>query len=327
MIKISLKGLLLSVFILMLLSVIAFAADPGSPIPTGATNDQQPASVLVYNFFSSDATGEGQDTKITITNINTSQSVAAHFFFISGADCSAADFFICLTPNHTASVLASDLDPGVTGYLIAVATDRVTELPIGFNFLIGDAHVKLNSGHEAKLDAEGIQALFQGTLDTGGSFFATIDFDGVEYSKVASVLALDHIPSRKDGNRTMLVVNSLSGNLVTNLTSLGTVLALIYDDAEAPIFFSTSATCQLNRILSDYFPITTPSFTTFIPSGRSGWLRLSSTPDRGISGAVINFNRRSARERNAFNGGSNLHHLTNTAGTSSLTIPVFPPTC
>ena len=55
MIEISLKGLLLSVFTLMLLSVIAFAADPGSPIPTGAENDQQSGSVLVYNFYSSDA--------------------------------------------------------------------------------------------------------------------------------------------------------------------------------------------------------------------------------------------------------------------------------
>jgi len=47
----------------------------------------------------------------------------------------------------------------------------------------------------------------------------------------------------------------------------------------------------------------------------------------GISGAAINFNRRSAKERNVFNGGSNLRRLTNTAGTSNLTVPAFPATC
>ncbi|HKQ72590.1 MAG TPA: hypothetical protein VJ810_02605 [Blastocatellia bacterium] len=327
MMKLSLKGLLLSVFALTFLSAIAFAADPGSPIPTGATNDQQPASVLVYNFYSSDPADPAQDTKFTLTNISTSQSVAAHIFFIDGSNCLAADTFICLTENQTASFLASDVDPGVTGYMIAIASDNLTGVPIGFNFMIGDAHIKLNSGHEAKLNAEGFQALFQGPLETGDPILVTLDFNGVEYSKAARTLALDHIPSRVDGNRTMLVVNSLSGNLVVGVASIGNVFGILFDDAENAFSFTASATCQLNRILSDDFPITVPKLTSVITSGRSGWLKLLSTLDRGISGAAINFNRRSARERIAFNGGSNLHRLSNTTGTSILTIPVFPPTC
>ncbi len=327
MIKKSLKGLMHSVFPLILFSAIAYAADPGSPIPTAATNDQQPGSVLIYNFYTSSATNDGPDTKFALTNTNTSQNGVTHLFFISGANSAAADVYICLTANQTFSFLASDIDPGVTGYMIAVASDVLTGLPLGFNFLIGDTQVKLSSGHEAKLTAECIQALFQGTLEIGDTFSATIDFDGVEYTKVARALALDHIPSRVEGNRTMLVVNSLSGNLAAKLTSIGTVFGILFDDAENAVSFTTTASCQLNQILSDDFPVTSPNFTTFIPSGRSGWLKLFSTQDRGVSGAAINFNRRSAKERNAFNGGSNLHRLTNTAGTSTLTIPVFPATC
>src|SRR5262249_16066847 len=176
MIKISLKGLSLSVFTLMLLSAIPFASDPASPIPTVSTNDHQPGSVLVYNFYSSDVADPGQETKFTIANTNTSQSVVLHLFFISGTDCTSTDVFLCLTENQTASFLASDLDPGVTGYMVAVAVDAPTGVPISFNFLIGDAHVKLISGHEAKLNAEAIQALFQGPLEAGAPVFATLDF-------------------------------------------------------------------------------------------------------------------------------------------------------
>src|SRR5262249_41754344 len=155
--------------------------------------------------------------------------------------------------NQTVSFLASDVDPGVTGYMIAVATNS-DGVPLGFNFLIGDAHVKLTSGHEAKLNAEGYQALFQGALETGGSPLVTLDFDGVKYSKAARALALDHIPSRADGNRTMLVVNSINGSLTTGLTSLGSLSGILWNDAEVPFAFTTSGACQITGILSNDFP-------------------------------------------------------------------------
>jgi len=40
-----------------------------------------------------------------------------HLFFVDGATCSIADSLVCLTPNQTASFLASDIDPGTTGYI------------------------------------------------------------------------------------------------------------------------------------------------------------------------------------------------------------------
>ena len=82
--------------------------------------------------------------------------VYLHLFWIDGNTCTISDNFICLTANQTASVLASDLDPGTRGYLIAVAVDGDTGCPIEFNHLIGDAYVKLASGHQANLPAESI---------------------------------------------------------------------------------------------------------------------------------------------------------------------------
>jgi hypothetical protein len=83
--------------------------------------------------------------------------IAVHLFFVDGATCSIADAIICLTKNQTTSFLATDLDPGTTGYLVAVASDPTTGCPVNFNFLVGDAYIKLTSGHQANLGAEAFQ--------------------------------------------------------------------------------------------------------------------------------------------------------------------------
>jgi hypothetical protein len=112
-------------------------------------------------------------------------------FFIDGADCSVADAFVCLTKNQTTSFLASDLDPGTTGYIIAVAVDRATGCPIKFNHLIGDEYVKLSSGHEANLVAEAFVALADNPSSCNAdSTTARLDFDGKRYGLAPRALAL-----------------------------------------------------------------------------------------------------------------------------------------
>ena len=54
------------------------------------------------------------------------------------------------TGNQTISFLASDFDPGTTGYIVAIASDTSTGCPINFNFLIGDEFVKAASGFAAR---------------------------------------------------------------------------------------------------------------------------------------------------------------------------------
>ncbi len=320
------KLISLSVVMTMVFAVVALAAGAQTPISDGGANDQQPSSVLVYNFYTSSPTDSDQETKFNITNTSLTQNALVHLFFLRADDCAVTDNYICLTPNQTASFLASDVDPGVTGYMIAVVVDQPFGLPLGFNNLIGSEFVKLSSKHEAKLNAEGFQALFEGTVPSPNGFLAVLAFDGVSYTKAARTLALDHIPSYADGNRTIIVVNSFNGNLATGLNGLGAISGILYDDGEVPYSFNTTTTrCQLLRTLANDFPVTTPQFSAAIPSGRSGWMKFFTTQDRGISGASIYFNNYPKR-RTSFNGGSNLHRLT-TTGAASLTIPVFPPSC
>lgn len=325
-----------AVITLLALAGVVWADDPRVPVRRtndnrgGNANDQLPASVLVFNLFTSSATGGGQaqkNTKLTITNTNREAQAIIHLFVIDGATCATADAYLCLTPNQTASFLASDIDPGTTGYLIMVATDSVTGCPINFNYLVGSEMVKLASGHAAKLNAVGFSALYRNTLPgcNRDTSMATLNFDGRDYEAAPRRLALDNIPSPADGNSTLLIVNSLNGNLATGITKLNQVFGVLYDDAENAFSFASPAACQLLRPLADDFPRTSPLFSQVVPTTRSGWLFVMATRDLGLTGAAINFNAQAATAVNAFNGGSNLHHLEMTS--STLVMPVFPPSC
>jgi len=328
---------LLALFALAVMSTFALAADPGLPYPAQSeASDQKAGSVLIYNTYTSGATsGNTQNTRINITNTNPNflQNAFVHLYFVSES-CSIADSYICLTPNQTASFLASDVDPGISGYLVAVSVDGILGCPNNFNYLIGDEYVKFSSGHAANLGAVAFSALAPAAC-TAASVTSRIDFDGVAYNQVPAVLALDNVGSRADGNDTMLIVNRIGGNLGIGAATLGTLFGLLYDDAENVLSFSVSGNCQLRNSLSNNFPRTTPRFETFIPAGRTGWLKLfSQTGCIGILGSAINSNANAGSSAGAFNGGHNLHHLTLASGCStagfdarSYTVPVFPPSC
>ncbi|MGH9800961.1 MAG: proprotein convertase P-domain-containing protein, partial [Blastocatellia bacterium] len=132
---------------------------PGSPFPYNSEmSDQKAGSVLIYNIYTSGATsGNTQNTRINVTNADPSRGAFVHLFFVAEG-CSVADSYLCLTANQTASFLASDLDPGTTGYLVAVVVDS-RGCPIAMNCLIGDEYVKFTNGHAANLGAEAFAGL------------------------------------------------------------------------------------------------------------------------------------------------------------------------
>ena len=304
------------------------AGGPGSIFPaTSETGDQSAGSVLIYNVFTSGATsGNTQNTRINITNTHPRLSAFVHLFFVAEG-CSVADSYLCLTANQTASFLASDLDPGTSGYLVAVAVDGVRGCPTNFNYLIGDEYVKFSTGHAANLGAEAFSALAGGLpACDGNSVTALLNFDGVSYNRMPAVLALDSIGSRADGNDTLLIVNRIGGNLGLGASTLGTLFGIMYDDSENALSFSVAGNCQLRNSISNNFPRTTPRFESFIPAGRTGWLKLfNQTGAIGITGAAINNNPNANSSAGAFNQGHNLHALTLT--NSNYVIPVFPPSC
>ncbi|NOT61302.1 MAG: DUF11 domain-containing protein, partial [Acidobacteria bacterium] len=300
---------------------------PGTPPPAiSPVSDQKAGSVLFYNLIASDASNTSrQNARISITNIEPTQRAYVHLFFVDGASCAVADSFICLTPNQTATVLASDIDPGTTGYLIAVATNAAG-CPISFNYLIGDEFVKLASGHAANLGAEAIAAIAGGFIacDPTAST-AVLSFNDVQYNALPRTLAASNIGSPADGNSTLLVVNRLGGSLLSGAATVNAMFGLLYDDAEKGVSFSfTPNSCQFRSVLTDTFPRTTPRLSAAISSGRTGWIRLSFLIDGGGFGATLNLNNNV--NAGAFNGGHNLHKLTLSTA-ASVTVPVFPPGC
>ena len=319
---------LLALFALVMMSAAALAADPGLTYPpTSEVSDQKAGSLLFYNYYTSGATsGNAQNTRINITNTSTSSAAFVHLFFVADT-CQVADSYICLTANQTASFLASDVDPGVSGYIVAIAVDGVVGCPVSFNWLIGDEYVKTSTGHAANLGAEAFSALYAGTLPgcDENSTTAAINFNGAfgGYNLVPRVLAASSIPSRADGNDTLVILNRVGGNLLTGASSLGSLFGLMYDDSESVFSYSVTGGCQLRNSLSNTFPRTTPRFETVIPAGRTGWTKIWG--GAGILGSIINANPNAAASASAFTGGRNLHKLTLT--TDAYTMPIFPPSC
>ena len=316
----------LSPFVLALADT---AIGPGAlPAPSSPASDDKAGSVLVYNLYSSSITRPGaENTRIIITNADETRSAWVHFFLIDGSSCNAANFFICLTQKQTLSFLASDIDPGIRGYIIAVAVDQFTGCPVSLNSLTGSAWIKLQSGHTASLPAEAFAALTDTPVNCSPTATtATLNFDNVSYNAAARVLAVSSFPSPSDGNSTLLVVNRLGGTLTSGTQAIGPVHGLVFDDIEASYSFDLTAGCQLSQILSKDFPRTTPRLNRIVPNEHTGWMKLWATNDAGLTGALINLNPLFRNNLHAYEQGHNLHHLTLTTS-AQLTIPVTPPMC
>lgn len=297
---------------------------PEDGLPTG----ERRGSVLFYPLYSSNiGAPQRENTLLNLTNVDQGRNVAVHLFFIDGATCSVADTFVCLTPAQTFSFTALDYDPGVTGYLVAVAVDRVTGCPIKFNGLMGDEYVKLESVHAANLPAQAFPALaaVPDPNCTPTSVTATLKFDGVSYAVAPRALAVNNLASPLDGNATFLVVNRIGGDLSNQAASVGRLNGLLYNDRERGFSYTLSATtCQLRGVFSDAFPRTAPRLSQVIPAGHTGWTQFFLAEEGALLGAVINA---SAPQRpSGFNQGHTLHMLTVTK-TAQLIVPVLPPNC
>ncbi len=317
---------LLILIALALMTMTSFAADPGVPFPVdGVVNDQKPGSILFFNVYTSSAVNPlNENARINITNTNQTTPVTVHLFFVDGATCTTADFTLCMSPSFTFSFLASEYDPGTTGYLMVVAIGP-SGCPIVHNALVGDSYVRFASGHSAALAAESVAAYKAPPCDDT-KVVVDLNFDGVEYERLPTVLALDNIPSGADGNQTMIILNRPSGNFGLGPDRIGFVSGLLYNDEEDAFSFAINSNlCQYRFIFNNTTPRTVPRFSTVVPAGNSGWVKFFTYDAIPLLGAVINYNPAAASSPTAFNGGHNLHKLRSTR--SVINIPVFQTNC
>jgi uncharacterized repeat protein (TIGR01451 family) len=304
---------------------------PGEAFLPGMINDQKAGSILIYNLYTSSLSQPNeQNTRLVITNTHPGMFVIVHLFFIDGLTCSVADQFVCLTQQQTMSFLTSELDPGTTGYVIAVAVDGMTGCPIEFNHLIGEANIKFASGHRANLPAEAVARVPGGTAPTcdGNSPLAALVFNGLpgNYEPLPLVLASSSVLDGNTGNQQLLVVNGLGGNLFGSAIGAPEIFGLMFNSAEILASFSERpTTCQLRGIIDNNFPRVAPPFTTHIAANTVGWMKFwSAQANRAISGAIINFNPNAGNSPSAFNQGRNLHKLTYLPSTT-MVMPVLVP--
>ncbi|MFM8394627.1 MAG: hypothetical protein ACKOB4_11960, partial [Acidobacteriota bacterium] len=291
-------------------------AGPGAPVPFGSTLPGPHAgSVLIFNAYSS-AVDRTHDSAITLTNTSPDQPVNVRLFLVDGQSGAVENMLLALTPNQTIRLLASDLDPGMTGFLIAVAVNE-QGCPTDFNQLTGDAQVRFETGHAATLAALAIPAISSlGLLCQPDATSMTLRFDGVAYQRLPRSLAVTSIPSRVDGVQTLVVLNRLGGDLLSGVPPLGDLDGALFNDLEARWDFSlNSPGPQLRGILSSAtFPRTSLRFENVIPAGRTGWMRVNLSTETALSGAVF------FDDPNGFNGGHNLHLLT-LSSTATIKVP------
>lgn len=293
------------------------------------SGDDRPGSILIFPFYSSTASAPaGENTRISLTNISASSSVSVHLFFISDESSSVADVFMCLSQNQTRSFLTSEIDPNSAGYLIAIAVDPLSGCPQSFNYIVGQASIKLEDGHAAMISAEAFSALTDApTACSGNASTTEIKFDGMAYSKAPRTLATSSIPSETEGYSTVLILDRLGGSLLTGAATIGQLNGLVFNDAEQGFSFSLNASRrQLRTRINDSFPRTSPRMSAVIPAGRTGWCKLSLATEGALVGAMIVAHRQANVSSGVHSGGRNLHKASFT-DTARLTIPVFPPSC
>lgn len=334
-----------TVFMLVLLSVAALAADPEFNTPTTAeASDIKPGSLLIWNLYTSGLTSTNTDnTRINITNSNTEKAVALHLFFVEGSTGNVADGFLCLSPSHTVALNMDQIDPGVTGYLVAVAIDGPsgyagganTGRPISFNYLIGDEWVKFRGNYEANLAAISFSVVARDGVNVDPAYdpfslVTNLIFDGKpgNYNRMPRVLAISNLPSPADATGgeepTQMIINRVSGDFTTQADKIGNIFGYLFDDMEKALGYSFNVqSAQFRAPINANFPRTTPRSNVFIPAGRSGWMRMfSTTGDIPLLGSVIY-----GKSPNNFRWlGHNMHHLT-LVESSVIKMPAYPATC
>lgn len=266
----------------------------------------KPGSVLFFTRYTSNpANPKLSDTRVSISGGSSRNPVTIHLFLVDGSTCSVADLYI----QNGGSFLMSEMDPGIEGYIVAVAVDE-NGVPTQSNTLSGSATIREEDGRAATLPALPFQKLSPGSVAVVDSV-ADLNFNGLEYERLPNSLAVASFNSQQT-DTSYLTVFSPARNLGIGSTESVSVFALLYDDAEVSLSSGFNFRCYRNDSFVSLFN-RSGGINRHVPAGRTGWVSLNS--GRPLLGSTIS-------KGPIFNGGHNLHVLGFASG-YSISVPVY----
>jgi hypothetical protein len=287
---------------------------------------QKPGSVLFFNRYTSSASNSAREnSRVNLTNTNPTASVFVRIFLVNSATCQTQEVELCLAAQQTLSFLLSDLDPGVRGYAVAVATNQAGE-PIQFNWLTGNIIVKQSAANiggsfTSVLSAIAIAKRKDGAVAAGSGNEAEMIFDDVNYDRLPAQIAYDGVPSQSNA------ANSTTVSLYRPVTNLGG------GPANADIQLTGWSRNDQNQVVassgnlavacySDFavsaLRLTPTPISQLLPSGSTAWFAASTADLQPLLGALLNSGE--------FNGGGNARALS-FSSEYRIRIPVSSVTC
>ncbi|MFN0124698.1 MAG: hypothetical protein ACKV2V_29700 [Blastocatellia bacterium] len=257
--------------------------------------DQKPGSVLFYPRYTSSVSNPArEDSAIGISNTSPSDSVYVRVFMFSNT-CQPVDYTLCLAPRQTLSLLASDIDPGTKGYIVAVACNAAGQ-PVQHNWLTGIVTVKQpgsTSGQSFDVTLGAIAVAKR----TGGAVApvnnsAEMAFDDTAYDRLPAMVAADNVQSQAGGgNNTTLIlfrpVSDLAGvspSATFRLTGFNTEGTT----SSADVVANNACFRDIGLPTLRLSPTTIGSL---IPVGTSAWFSITATDSQALLGAQVNQGR------------------------------------
>jgi len=188
-----------------------------------------PGSLVIYPEYDS---RPGSYTFLTLTNVNTSESVRVHFNFVDGEDCLTSNAFETLTPRDTVTFYSTTLSPTPgRGFCYAYARSSTNGAAIDFDYLIA-SQITLDGTSSSEYQINGL--VFEGKTGHGNPTDLDMDgrrdLDGLEYGATPDRIAIPRFFGQTPGMgqaRAELVLIGLTGTKFDT-----TVDFLIYNDNE-----------------------------------------------------------------------------------------------
>lgn len=287
--------------------------------------DQKPGSVLFFNRYSSSASNPAvEDTRLSITNTSPLSNVNILMFLVDSSTCQVSSLSFCLAAQQSFNVQMSDLDPGVKGYVMALAVNSNGE-PIQFNWLTGNAVVRQPAATSGRPYASILSAYAvarrKNEIVKNVNGVADLIFNDGEYDRLPGQIAFDSVPSQVNAiNSTVFALYRPLADLTGGVSNFGVQLAGWGMDAQNQVISSSAGltmACYRDFTLASLRLSPIP-IGQFLTPGNTAWFVASPNDLLPLMGAQFNSGE--------FNSGNNGRSL-NFAAEYRIQVPVAPVQC